>query len=282
MIADRILELTGDVSVFNIATENVIGTQGEVFSACRRDNNVLYYMTDGARDYLNNGRKFLSIAPRSLMLLPFNSSYQTVSTGERGSVGLSIDFNLQNAAGEEIILDTLPQALLKDEDGYYIQKMQQIRKCILLGGLAQLKAKALLYDLLYTLATDQLRDRKSRESPSIQPAVRYMRTHLQTNCSIDQLAEMCFLSRSTFYRRFQEEYHTTPLLWHQQKRMEKCREMLLSGKYTVEEVASRMGFCDTGYFSRTFFRLTGMHAGDCRPSGARRRGNQVETKIQEK
>ena len=271
MIAERIMALSGDVMVSNMAAEKVYGSRGEVFSADHRNNNVLYYITDGTRDYLKNGRKFLSIVPRSLMLLPVNSTYQSISTGEEGSVGLSIDFNLQNAAGEEIILDTIPRSLIRDEDGYYIEKIRQIQECIQQGGLSLLKAKSLLYDLLYTLATQQVRTRENADYQSILPAVRYLENHLDANCSVDQLADMCFMSRSTFYRRFQSEYHTTPLLWHQNLRIRKSRELLMTGAYTVQEVAARMGFCDTGYFSRIFFKCTGMHAGDCRPAALRNR-----------
>ncbi len=261
MIMERILELTGDIEISNLATERIHSTQGEVFRAEHRDNNVLFYMLNGTRDYLENGRKYLTVAPRSLMLMPADSSYQSVSTSAEDGLGISIDFNLKNAAGQEIILDTLPRALLKDEDGYYIGKMRQVIDCLCRGGLYCLKAKSLFYDLLFSLANTQASEGGSEAS--VLPAVRYMECHLNGNCRIDALADMCFMSRSTFYRRFQEEYGESPAAWHLRRRVERGRELLREGM-TVEETAQRLGFCDAAHFSRIFRQLTGTGAGHVR------------------
>ena len=78
---------------------------------------------------------------------------------------------------------------------------------------------------------------------------------------------MCFVSRSTFQRRFRTYYHTSPAEWHTRLRIEKSAELLQSGLYTVEQVAELMGFCDTPYFCRTFRKITGEYAGDIRKSG---------------
>ena len=261
MIGERILELTGDIVISNLATERVHSTQGEVFRAEHRDNNVLFYILNGTRDYLENGRKYLTVTPRSLMLMPADSSYQSVSTSEEDGLGISIDFNLKNAAGEEIILDTLPSALLRDEDGYYIGKMRQVIDCLYRGGLYCLKAKSLFYDLLFSLASDQVS--AAGKGASVLPAVRYMECHPAESCRIDALAELCFMSRSTFYRRFQEEYHESPAAWHLRRRVERGRELLREG-LTVEETARRLGFCDAAHFSRVFRHLTGTGAGSVR------------------
>ena len=75
---------------------------------------------------------------------------------------------------------------------------------------------------------------------------------------------MCFMSKSTFHRRFLKEVGLPPNTYHLNMRIEKSRKLLKSGLYTVEEVAELMGFCDTGYFSRVFFKRTGQHAGNFR------------------
>lgn len=47
-------------------------------------------------------------------------------------------------------------------------------------------------------------------------------------------------------------------------RIEEAKRMLASRRYSVKEVAARVGFADSHYFSRSFKQLTGMSASDYR------------------
>lgn len=250
----------GEVHILNLAVETVCASSGDSVSFESRENNVLFYVMEGTRDYLKSSEKRFSVQPNHLLLLPTGSNYLSVSTSP--SVGLGVDFSLQNSAHEEIILDTFPTILAADRSGYYARQIQQVYHCIQAGGPALLKAKSLLYDMLYTFSLQQTRQDGDRRS--LLPAVQHMETHLNESVSIQQLAELCHMSKSTFHRRFQEVYRTTPARWHMDLRIQKSRELLLSGLYSVEAVAEEMGFCDTAHFSRTFHQLTGLHAGTLR------------------
>jgi AraC-like DNA-binding protein len=47
-------------------------------------------------------------------------------------------------------------------------------------------------------------------------------------------------------------------------RIEEAKRLLQTGKYSVKEVAARVGFSDSHYFSRTFKEVTGQSAGEYR------------------
>lgn len=47
-------------------------------------------------------------------------------------------------------------------------------------------------------------------------------------------------------------------------RIEEAKRMLGSGRYSIKEVAARVGFPDSHYFSRSFKRVTGVSASDYR------------------
>ncbi|HKZ80731.1 MAG TPA: AraC family transcriptional regulator [Pyrinomonadaceae bacterium] len=51
-------------------------------------------------------------------------------------------------------------------------------------------------------------------------------------------------------------------------RIEEAKRMLASGKYSVKEVAVRVGFVDSHYFSRSFKELTGLSASEYRSRDA--------------
>lgn len=250
----------GDMNIVNLAVETIYAADGEALSIQERENNVLHYMVEGTRDYLRNNEKCFSVQANHLLLLPTGSRYLTISTSR--SMGLSIDFSLQNSTHEEVILDTFPTVLAMDHSGYYAARMRQAYAYVLEGGCALLKAKALLYDMLYTFCVQH--SRLSTQRQMLLPAVQHMETHLAEPCKPETLAQLCYMSKSTFYRRFQSEFHTTPAQWHMNLRLERAREWLLTGECTVEEVAGRLGFCDAAHFSRLFYRFAGVHAGSCR------------------
>lgn len=49
-----------------------------------------------------------------------------------------------------------------------------------------------------------------------------------------------------------------------EKRIEEAKHLLSAGHYSVKEVACRVGFVDSHYFSRTFKALTGQSASEYR------------------
>ena len=236
---------------------------------CREDHQ-LYCNITGSRDYFReDGTRFLTIHPGDLVLCPYGSSYRCAAVAEDRNLGILLKFNLMDKTGRPVSLGAEVRVVARDHDGFYREKLRAILKQCLRGGYALLKAKSLLYDTLFSLASEQTAAPADPLLRSIQPAVQYMQNHLQQSCCIDTLAELCFMSRSTFHRRFRAAFHASPSEWHMRLRIEKSEELLRSGVYTVERVSAQMGFCDTAHFCRTFYRITGKYAREYRPRAYR-------------
>lgn len=77
-------------------------------------------------------------------------------------------------------------------------------------------------------------------------------THLFSNLSVDELANLANLSVSTFNRTFQAIFRDTPANYIKIKRLERARELLSMSLLTVREVAFRTCFNDVAHFSRSF------------------------------
>ncbi len=258
-------KLTEDFLIAKIVIEVPHGIKGSVFRQVRRPQNLLYYCLQGSRDYINpQGQTFLSSHPGDVMIMPIFSTYDSLVASEQEAKGYGVMFNLYDRNGGEIILGEEPEILLRDRNSFYADRFRDLYDLRLHGGFSQVLIKAKLYDLLYLLGSRDMLAEADRQPRSLLPAVRYMESHLQQNCSIEQLAQICFMSRSTFHRRFQAEYRCSPIAWHLQMRIRKSRELLSTGLYSVQQVAEIMGFCDTYYFSRMFTKYTGLHAKDCR------------------
>ncbi len=72
------------------------------------------------------------------------------------------------------------------------------------------------------------------------------------------LAEMCSVSVSTFQRTFKKGYGKTVSEYRNELRISRAKELLITGKHSIEEIAGRLGFCDSAYFSRCFKKTEGL------------------------
>lgn len=72
------------------------------------------------------------------------------------------------------------------------------------------------------------------------------------------LAERCSVSVSTFQRIFKKGYGKTVSEYRNELRMAKAKELLITGCHSIEELADRLGFCDSAYFSRCFKKTEGL------------------------
>lgn len=90
--------------------------------------------------------------------------------------------------------------------------------------------------------------------PKIDEALRYINNNLSAELSVDGLANMCYLSRYYFMRRFKESTGYTVHNYICQKRLTAAAEMLEEGM-GVTEAAMRVGFSEYSSFLRAFKKV---------------------------
>ena len=72
--------------------------------------------------------------------------------------------------------------------------------------------------------------------------------------------ELCFytgLEYAYFSELFKKTYHTSPVKFVTKMRIDYSKELLVSGRYSVSEIAELCGFENVYYFSSVFKKLTG-------------------------
>ena len=79
-----------------------------------------------------------------------------------------------------------------------------------------------------------------------------IQTKLFENLGIEELAFLSGLSVSSFKRKFQNIYGTSPNKYITSKRLEKAQVLLKSSDLSISEIAYDCGFNDVGYFSKVF------------------------------
>jgi len=83
-----------------------------------------------------------------------------------------------------------------------------------------------------------------------------------TNLSVESLADILHMSRSTLYRKIKDISNLSPNELINNARLKKAAELLLSGKYKVYEIAEIVGYNSQSSFSRNFQKSFSMSPSD--------------------
>jgi AraC family transcriptional regulator len=96
----------------------------------------------------------------------------------------------------------------------------------------------------------------------------YVMSALGETLSLDDLAGIARMSPFHFSRSFRRTTGLAPHEYVTMLRMERAKTLLLQGRYTVAEVAWRVGFRNLSHFRRQFRKHTGFRPSELRPAHA--------------
>jgi len=119
-----------------------------------------------------------------------------------------------------------------------------------------LKLKELLMNLISCdpLLTTYFSRLSETDRPSLE---QIMEKNYCFKLRIEDYAELCHRSLSTFKRDFQQIYRETPGKWIMKRRVKHAANLLVNSSQTVTEVAFETGFEDLSHFSRVFKQIIG-------------------------
>jgi AraC family transcriptional regulator len=135
----------------------------------------------------------------------------------------------------------------------------------LFGDAAALNLTVLLIGQLHRKATLEPNVGERLSPAHTRRVLDYMREHLQQDCSLSELAQLCGLSPWHFARCFKNSMGTPPHRYFLRLRMERAQLALRDEPTSIARIASDVGFSDQPSFSRAFSRIYG-----CSPAQYRR------------
>jgi transcriptional regulator GlxA family with amidase domain len=94
-------------------------------------------------------------------------------------------------------------------------------------------------------------------SDRIQRVLDYARRHLDSELSVQELANVAHLSPRQFSRAFTSETGQSPAKAIERLRVEAARLMIEQSRHSIEEIAAATGFIDTERMRRAFLRAFG-------------------------
>src|ERR1700751_1969936 len=89
-------------------------------------------------------------------------------------------------------------------------------------------------------------------------AVEYIQDQLGTDLTVSRIAQTINMSPSHFTKLFKESTGQTPYQYVVEARVRKAKELLTTGKFTINEVAHHVGFVDQSHLTRHFKRVFGL------------------------
>jgi AraC-like DNA-binding protein len=105
--------------------------------------------------------------------------------------------------------------------------------------------------------------RVGREHQAVKRAREYIEAHYAENISLEQLAQIAYLSPFHLVRVFHDEVGLPPHAYLTQVRVNRARNLLSQG-WPITEVAFEVGFVDQSHLNKRFKRITGMTPGQYR------------------
>lgn len=95
-------------------------------------------------------------------------------------------------------------------------------------------------------------------SPTIYSFKQIIEANLFTSITLDELADYCNLSLSSFKREFAKHYNDTPANYIKTKRLEKASELLMVSNERITAIAFECGFNDLANFTKSFHDKYGL------------------------
>ena len=89
-------------------------------------------------------------------------------------------------------------------------------------------------------------------------AIQHIGRYCEQTLSLEDYAQMCYMSKYHFLRTFKQVTGETPLEYRMRMRIENAKDMLEEGTLTVSEIGEKLGFSTPAHFSDAFKKATGI------------------------
>lgn len=225
----------------------------------------LWFIQSGTVIITIDGQEHIAKAGDVVFFYP-RMPYMAKST-EKGCRFIYVHFDFDIGGQQRILHDftlsgIVPNHLIGRESSLFITSYTQSKQpnklsnqLLLKGYLMAVVAKIIeLHELgQYTgvFSTDQTRTSKGNLE-LLQPVFDYINDHLHQSIKIKELASLIGMSEKYFIAYFKKGIGITPGQYINQIKMNRARDYLYQKRFTVQQIASLLGYSDAFSFSNAF------------------------------
>ena len=172
-------------------------------------------------------------------------------------------FSVSETQGERIYFSDKVEIVSTDHKELYRKLFGDLICAFSYQDTAPLDVYLSAYEIFKTVADDKGK-KNFVDARIISEGIKYMEENIIPDKSIAEISAMCGVSVGLFERLFKAHYGITPKEFLSAQKIFYIKELLRDKSNTLEEIAEKTGYCDSGYLCRIFKKKTGMTPGEYR------------------
>ena len=250
-----------DISRIIVAHEFVLNKNSKCAYQNGRKYYGIIYCIEGEAEYRFSSGDCCNVYPGEIIFLSPKASYSIIT--KKDFKHYTVNFEIHNEFSNMDFLTDVYYLLHTGNSQLYRHIFKKLtthwmsrKSCF------EMQATACLYELL-ALLVSEIREKEYGTSTYLRlaPAKEYIEQNFNSGITLDILANYANMSVTHFRREWSKLYGESALQYRDRIRLSYAKEYLMSGYYTVTEVAEKCGFSDVNYFIRFFKKHTGISPG---------------------
>lgn len=228
-----------DIKKFSF--KNIFSTGSELYF----ERPCIGYIKKGYVQFFHSGKTTYAYEG-DLIYIPFETKHQSIWYGSPDIDWYSIqfDFTLKHSLFDYRfqILNNYPSQIIEKmvssfEESYFLS-----------------------VSFFYRLLDDVYKKMKITPTSSvylsIKPAIDFVENNYEKPICIDNLADLCNMSRSAFFKSFRKALNVTPIEYKHNIMIQHAIDLISSTGLSIEEISTMVGFPSSNYFRKVFFKFT--------------------------
>ncbi|MBR3933097.1 MAG: helix-turn-helix transcriptional regulator [Clostridia bacterium] len=250
-----------DISRIIVAHEFVLNKNSKCAYQNGRKYYGIIYCIEGEAEYRFSSGDCCNVYPGEIIFLSPKASYSIIT--KKDFKHYTVNFEIHNEFSNMDFLTDVYYLLHTGNSQLYHHIFKELtihwmsrKSCF------EMQATACLYELLALWGSEILEKEYATSTYlCLACAKEYIEQNFNTGITLDILANYSNMSVTHFRREWLKLYGESALQYRDRIRLSYAKEYLMSGYYTVTEVAEKCGFSDVNYFIRFFKKHTGISPG---------------------
>ena len=172
-------------------------------------------------------------------------------------------FSVSGTHGERIYFSDKVEIVSTDHKELYRKLFSDLISSFSKPDTSPLDVYIAAYEIFKTVADDKSK-KSFADTRIISKGIKYMEENVIPDKSIAEISAMCGVSVGLFEKLFKAHYGVTPMEFLNAQKIFFIKELLRDKNNSLEEIAEKTGYCDSGYLCRIFKKKTGMTPGEYR------------------
>ena len=222
---------------------------------CYQENEVPFYIPQGSLVYMPKDSRYMwETSPLSdneageRLLFEFILNKVEIKRSNDEKRAFSVCCGTE---GERIYFSDKVEIVSTDHKELYRKQFNDLISSFSKHDFMPLDVYIAAYEIFKTVSEDKSK-KNFADARIISKGIKYMEENPIPDKSIAEISAMCSVSIGCFEKLFKAHYGTTPMEFLNEQKIFFIKELLRDKNNSLEEIAEKTGYCDSGYLCRIF------------------------------